>query len=91
VQLVSTSDVSGAIYLVCTIFVFYTCIYASDLLPQRSESRICKNYISVFLFANKTFFCILLVYTITKYVVAPKRTVPRGPGGSETGTVCMDI
>jgi len=34
VKLVSTSDLTGAIYLVCTIFVCYACMYVLQLLTQ---------------------------------------------------------
>jgi hypothetical protein len=55
-ELVSTSDVTGVIYLVRTIFVCYICIYAFALLPQKSERWIVKNYINVFyVFVNKTY------------------------------------
>jgi hypothetical protein len=47
VKIVSTSDLTAAVYFVRTIFVCYACIYAFHALPQRSERLICKNYIII--------------------------------------------
>jgi hypothetical protein len=62
VKLISTSDLTGEIYLLRTMFV----CYAFDLLTQVSERLSCKNCI-VFHFREQNTFCIRLFYAITKY------------------------
>jgi hypothetical protein len=52
-KLVSTSHLTIAIHLVRLIFVCYACICAFDLLPQKAQIWIFKNYINVFLYRNK--------------------------------------
>jgi hypothetical protein len=78
-KLVSTSDVTGAVCLVRMILLCNACIYAFDLLPQRSERWICWSYISVFLFMRIQYFRHITVFILLQRTRGPQNDCAWGP------------
>jgi hypothetical protein len=75
---ISTSDITDAV-CVC---VCHACIYAFHTLPQRSERRIYKNYINVFIFLIKHFIHTTVFVSLQSTWWGPKITSRRGTGWS---------
>jgi hypothetical protein len=81
VKLVSTSDLTGAIYF----GPYDICFWHLHLGIWFAASKVRKvdmYVLYIFIFCEQSIFCILQFYISTKYDGATKMTVPRGPGGS---------
>jgi hypothetical protein len=90
-KLVSVSDITGAIYLVCTMFVTLAFMHLICCLKGQKEFvRI--HSVLFFFFTNKTFSAYFrFFYAFAKYGRGAKMTVPRGPRESLSGAAATNI